>query len=108
MYQIFQDNGYIVCHCDGAPYNRTSFLRDFHKLTCLCGLQETHWHDLRHMYASVLKNNAVNMKAVSEFLGHYSPDFTEEVYVYHEEIAYDCSMLAEEWENIRPYPEKWE
>lgn len=102
----FQDSGYIVCHCDGKPYNRTSFLRDFHKLTCLCGLQETHWHDLRHMYASVLKNNAVNMKAVSEFLGHYSPDFTEEVYVYHEEIAYDCSMLTEEWENIRPENDK--
>ena len=46
------------------------------------------------------------MKAVSEFLGHYSPDFTEEVYVYHEEIAYDCSMLAEEWENIRPENEQ--
>lgn len=98
----FQDNNYVVCHCDGTPYNRTSFSRDFHKLTCLCGLREIHWHDLRHMYASVLKNNAVNMKAVSEFLGHYSPDFTEEVYVYQEEIAYDCSMLEEEWESIRP------
>ena len=42
------------------------------------------------------------MKAVAEFLGHYSPDFTEEVYVYHEEVAYDCSMLSEEWETIRP------
>ena len=46
----------------------------------MCGLPPIHWHDLRHMYASVLKNNAVNMKAISEFLGHASPDFTEEVW----------------------------
>ena len=37
------------------------------------------------------------MKAISEFLGHASPDFTEEVYVYQEEIAYDCTMLEEVW-----------
>ena len=42
------------------------------------------------------------MKAISEFLGHASPDFTEEVYVYQEEIAYDCTILEEVWENIRP------
>lgn len=54
------------------------------------------------MYATMLKNNAVNMKAVSEFLGHASPDFTEEVYVYQEETVHDCSILAEVWETIRP------
>ena len=48
-------------------------------LVC-AGLPPIRWHDLRHMYASVLKNNAVNMKAISEFLGHASPDFTEEVW----------------------------
>lgn len=98
----FQDSHYIICHCDGRPFNRSSFYRDFHKLTCMCGLPEVHWHDLRHMYASVLKNNAVNMKAVSEFLGHYSPDFTEDVYVHENVQAYDCSMLSEVWENCRP------
>lgn len=98
----FQDTGYICCHCDGRPFNRTSFLSDFHVLTSMCGLQTVNWHDLRHMYASILKNNAVNMKAVSEFLGHYSPDFSEEVYVHHEETAYDCSTLCETWKNIRP------
>lgn len=98
----FQDLGYICCHCDGRPFNRKSFLGDFHALTSMCGLRTVNWHDLHHMYASILKNNTVNMKAVSEFLGHYSPDFSEEVYVHHEETAYDCSTLCETWENIRP------
>ena len=38
------------------------------------------------------------MKAVSEYLGHHSPDFTEDVYVHQEEAVYDCSSLNEEWE----------
>lgn len=98
----FQDNDYIICHCNGKPFNRSSFGEDFHKLLRMCGFQEVHWHDLRHMYATVLKNNKVNMKAVSEFLGHYSPDFTEDAYIYQEEVAYDCTILTEVWENIRP------
>ena len=42
------------------------------------------------------------MKAISEFLGHSTSDFTDEVYVHHEEIAYDCSMLEDVWEEVRP------
>lgn len=98
----FTDLGYICCHCDGKPFHRKSFHDDFHTLTAMCGLPKVRWHDLRHMYATVLKNNAVNMKAVSEFLGHASPDFTEDVYVYQKETVHDCSILTEVWENIRP------
>ena len=41
------------------------------------------------------------MKAVSEFLGHHSPDFTEDIYVYQEGTAFDCSILSEAWDDIR-------
>lgn len=98
----FKDTDHIICHCNGTPYCRRSFLKDFHTLTSMCGLQYVDWHDIRHMYASTLKNNSVNMKAISEFLGHSTPDFTDEVYVHHEEIAYDCSMLEDFWEEVRP------
>ena len=46
------------------------------------------------------------MKAISEFLGHSSPAFTEEVYITQKEIAYDCSILAEIWEEVKPKPDK--
>ena len=76
----FFDQGYICCHSDGSPYHRSHFGEGFHK--------------------------PVNMKAISEFLGHYSPEFTEEVYVYQEEKIYDCSVLCEIWEISRPKNEK--
>lgn len=94
----FRDLDYVCCKSDGTPFHRQSFSKDFKKLLLMANLPPMHWHDLRHIYATVLKNNSVNMKAVSEYLGHHSPDFTEDVYVHQEEAVYDCSSLNEEWE----------
>lgn len=102
----FQDMDYICCRENGTPFHRKSFSKDFKKLLEMANVPEMHWHDLRHIYASVLKNNSVNMKAISEYLGHYSPDFTSEVYVHHDEIVHDCSSLSEEWEQLTPTKEK--
>ena len=104
----FKDLDYICCKCDGTPYNRKSFISPFHALTRMCGLKEIHWHDLRHMYASVLEHNEINMKAVSEYLGHSSPDFTKEVYVTQAEPIYDCTILTEIWEFVKPVSMKAE
>lgn len=94
----FRDMDYVCCKKDGSPFHRQSFAKDFKKLLLMANLPPMHWHDLRHVYATVLKNNSVNMKAISEYLGHYSPDFTDEVYIHQEEVIYDCSSLSEEWE----------
>lgn len=98
----FHDTNYICCQYNGNPFNRSSFIDDFHALIGMCGLRPIHWHDLRHMYASVLKNNEVNMKAISAYLGHGSQDFTDDVYIYKAVPVYDCSILAEVWDSIRP------
>lgn len=98
----FQDFNYVCCHCDGRPFQRDDFHKDFRKLLKMCGLPSIHWHDLRHMYTSILKNNSVNMKAISLYLGHGSPDFTENVYAYHEVLAHDCTILEEVWEVLKP------
>ena len=42
------------------------------------------------------------MKAISIYMGHSNPEFTDEIYTYHEETAYDCSSISEVWEEIRP------
>ena len=98
----FQDRDYICCRENGVPYHRSDFGDSFHELTERCGLRYIHWHDLRHIYSSVLKDNEVNMKAISEYLGHYSPEFTEKTYVYQKEPVYDCTILSEVWEILHP------
>ena len=69
----------------------------FKKLMKKCNIDCTKhvWHDLRHTYATLLDQNNINMKVVSEILGHYSEEFTNEVYVIHkpEVIIYDTSEV---------------
>lgn len=98
----FHDYEYICCHCDGRPFNRQDFLDDFKSLLIMCGLPSIHWHDLRHFYATKLKNHEINMKAISEYMGHHSADFTKNVYIYTEDAIYDCTILYKIWEETRP------
>jgi site-specific recombinase XerD len=42
----------------------------------------TGMHALRHFYASVLLDAGVNIKALSEWLGHADPAFTLRVYTH--------------------------
>lgn len=100
---VFYDTGYVCCHCNGSPLHRGSVTRDFKTLLAVTETPDMHWHDLRHIYATTLKNNSVNMKAISSYLGHASPAFTEDVYISHtEEYIYDCTIMEEEWNSLRP------
>ena len=45
------------------------------------------------------------MKAVSTYLGHYTPEFTEKTYTHPKEIARDCTMISEIWEEIHTISE---
>ena len=49
------------------------------------------WHDLRHTYATVLKENEISLKAISVYMGHNSTGITEEVCINPpEESICDC------------------
>lgn len=53
----FEDHDYICCKINGKPYHRRSLSHDFNQLMSMCGIHNIPWHDLRHIYASTLKNN---------------------------------------------------
>lgn len=84
---LFRDHGKAIAR----PYYY------FKKLMKKCNIDCTKhvWHDLRHTYATLLDQNNMNMKVVSEILGHYSEEFANEVYVIHkpEVIIYDTSEV---------------
>lgn len=84
---LFRDHGKAIAR----PYYY------FKKLMKKCNINCTKhvWHDLRHTYATLLDQNNMNMKVVSEILGHYSEEFTNEVYVIYkpEVIIYDTSEV---------------
>jgi hypothetical protein len=60
----------------GKPLDERGVLRTFQKLLALAGLPKMRIHDLRHSAVAILIAQGVNIKAISELLGHSSVAFT--------------------------------
>lgn len=65
----------------GTPVNPSNFRnRSFYPLLKAAGLPRIRFHDLRHTAATLLVASGVNMRVVSEILGHSSAAFTLDTY----------------------------
>ena len=65
----------------GRPLDPSNIRRrDFHPLLAKAGLPRIRFHDLRHTAATVLLQQRVNPKIVSEMLGHASISITLDLY----------------------------
>ena len=77
-----KDVDFVFTTDHGYPLSRGGTIpKKFKKLLTLCGIDASlyHWHDLRHTYATLLRNE--NQKALAKIMGHRNYDFTERVYV---------------------------
>lgn len=64
----------------GKPLDERHVLRRFQNLLALAGLPRMRIHDLRHSAVAILLAQGVNIKAISELLGHSSVAFTLQIY----------------------------
>lgn len=73
---FYQGADYIVTRAHGLPMTRAQSKRFKHVLE-VAGLDSSQytWHDIRHSYATILKDNEINLKSISKILGHASEDF---------------------------------
>jgi site-specific recombinase XerD len=62
-------------------FNRTAWQPALKKAGVPAG-RENGYHALRHYFASVLLHHGVDVKALSEYLGHHSAAFTLSVYCH--------------------------
>lgn len=70
-------------------------LKHFHNLAKKAGVPPIRLHDLRHSHASLLINAGVNVKAISERLGHEDIQTTLNIYghLYEEQASNIAEML---------------
>ncbi len=81
------DDGYIWAQENGDPHGRGDYKKPFARLKTKLGLDPNlHWHDLRHSFATVMTENNINPKELSQAMGHYESDFTQNVYVDSNQI----------------------
>ena len=92
-YKIFEDNDYISCQKNGKPHSLSAFNNYLNRICKKNGLPKITVHGLRHMYATILIENDVELVTISALLGHNSVNTTFEYY---------CDVMEED-DNINSY-----
>jgi len=70
----------VFSHLGGAPIDPQVASRAFRRLARSLNLPTTRFHDLRHTHATLLFQQGVHPKIVSERLGHGSVAYTLDIY----------------------------
>lgn len=76
----WQENGLVFPSEVGSPADERNVLRRFQKVCSDNGLPKLRVYDLRHTHASLLINEGVHPKRISERLGHSSIKLTMDTY----------------------------
>ena len=84
---------YIIVHHDGKPVYPEYLSQLFTKLQEMAGLPKCRFHDLRHLCASIMVLQGVNMKVAQEHLGH--KDFSTTMNIYSHVLPSSAKDAAE-------------
>jgi integrase len=83
MGPLWEDHNLVFCRENGRPIDGTGMLRgDFYPLLARAGLPRVRFHDLRHSTATLLMSLGIDLKIISEILGHSSVRITGDVYTH--------------------------
>lgn len=93
----FQDEGYICCSSYGRPQSASYCYKAYKKLLADNGLPDIRFHDLRHTYATILTNEEIDIKAISNSLGHSKTIITVDVYTDKKQMIVDVSEQTQEF-----------
>ncbi|MED4005005.1 site-specific integrase [Priestia aryabhattai] len=76
----YHDLDLVVCSRSGKPIIPRNFRKEFYNLTEKIRLPKIRFHDLRHTHATILIQQNVNVKLISERLGHSDIETTLNTY----------------------------
>jgi integrase len=80
--EAWTDLDLVVDRGDGEHMDPDTFSAGFRRAASFAGIEAARLHDLRHAYATTLLAAGVNVKVVSEALGHARTAFTMDVYAH--------------------------
>lgn len=80
--EAYMDTGYVLVRDDGKPYRVNSVTEQFKEFLEKHDLPKLRLHDLRHTFNSILYDEGVDLKAISEALGHSDIGTTNKIYTH--------------------------
>lgn len=81
MYPL-NKTGYFLSGSSSKPIEPRCVQRRFHKILTSCGLEKRNFHVLRHTFATRCVEAKIDIKTLSEILGHSSVTITMNRYVH--------------------------
>lgn len=78
--QNYTATDFVIVHPDGKPIYPEYLSQMFTKLQKKAGLPKCRFHDLRHLCASIMLMQGVNVKVAQEHLGHKDISTTMNIY----------------------------
>lgn len=78
----YEDTDFIIVHPDGKPIYPEYISQMFTKLQISAGLPKCRFHDLRHLCASIMLKQGVDVKVAQERLGHADIATTLNIYTH--------------------------
>lgn len=72
----------IIVHSDGEPIYAEYISQMFTKLQEAAGLPKCRFHDLRHLWASIMLKQGVDVKTARQILGHADVATTLNIYTH--------------------------
>lgn len=76
----YNEQNLILCSIMGEPVNPESVSRNFKKDLEAAKMPDIRFHDLRHCHASMLLEQGVDIKTISDRLGHSTITMTADIY----------------------------
>ncbi|WP_246946149.1 site-specific integrase [Bacillus pinisoli] len=76
----YQDYDLVACTQSGTPFNPANVRRNLKRIIKAANLPDIRFHDLRHTHATILLSNGINVKVISERLGHSNIKVTLDTY----------------------------
>jgi integrase len=79
---LWQDNDLVFCTDLGYPINPDNITADFRRLVRIADVPRIRVHDLRHTYVTLALQAGVNIRVISELIGHSNVKITLSVYAH--------------------------
>ena len=95
--KILSLDGLVFANDKGKPLDPCTAPHNFARIVRRAGLGKVRFHDLRHMFASIMLMRGAPTKVISECLGHASAAFTMDTYSHLiEGMQEDAMALLDE------------
>ena len=112
----YQPSDYLLSG-DSSPIEPRTMTSRFKKILKGCGIRDFHFHTLRHTFATRCVESGMQIKALSEMLGHSSVKITMDRYVHLSMsfkqsqitiLRFPDSEIINRQENSQNYPKRQE